>query len=322
MPRAFGTFLAWQSRDSAGCLPSSTLSRLSKPLLPLLLLDLPANTWAKGLKEGSRNMGEGSGRVDTLEGILYSDVGAGDTVRAALTAVGEVERQTEPVTESETGMAGEGGGLREDGGSEQAQGRQRATQTTKRRAAWSPAWQRDPHSVRVEGRDVLGVGGTDIGGGYRRWPPPHMRPGVSAGKELDALGPPDGETPGLHPARQRGQRRPPPQGHSQGEASEGQLRGKDRGSLTDRAADEELCAPVRGQFGVPYIAGLPAEGLQGLDYEATKTQAEDEEKARGDKETHSQLLCWGQAWCQPLLSSCVTPAPSLTIKTGNTDAGP
>lgn len=53
MPCASGTFLAWKSRDSAGCLPSSTLSRLSKPLLPLLLLDLPANTWAKGLKEGS-----------------------------------------------------------------------------------------------------------------------------------------------------------------------------------------------------------------------------------------------------------------------------
>lgn len=65
MPRASGNFLAWQSRDSAGCLPSSTLSRLSKPLLPLLLLDLPANTWAKGLEEGSRNVGEGSGRVDS-----------------------------------------------------------------------------------------------------------------------------------------------------------------------------------------------------------------------------------------------------------------
>lgn len=115
---------------------------------------------------------------------------------------------------------------------------------------------------------------------------------------------------------------PLPEGRSQGEASEGQLHGKDRGSLTDRAADEEPCAPVRGQFGVPCITGLPAEGLQGLDYEATKTQAGDEEKARGDKETHSQLLCWGQAWCQPPLSSCVTPAPSLTVKTGNTDAGP
>lgn len=62
-------------------------------------------------------------------------------------------------------MAGEGGGLREDGGSEQAQGRQRATQTTKRRAAWSPAWQRDPHAVRVEGRDVLGGRGRYWGRG-------------------------------------------------------------------------------------------------------------------------------------------------------------
>ena len=70
------------------------------------------------------------------------------------------------------------------------------------------------------------------------------------------------------------------------------------------------------------MAGLPAEALQGLDYEATKTQAGNEKKARGDKETHSQLLCWGQSWCQPSLSSCEAPAPSLTIKTGNTDAGP
>lgn len=44
-----------------------------------------------------------------MEGILYSNVGAGDTVRAALTAVGEVERQTEPVTESETEKHGDGG---------------------------------------------------------------------------------------------------------------------------------------------------------------------------------------------------------------------
>lgn len=83
---------------------------------------------------------------------------------------------------------------------------------------------------------------------------------------------------------------------------------------------------MRGQFGVPCMAGLPAEALQGLDYEATKTQAGNDQKARGDKETHSQLLpghqCWGQAWCQPSLSSCVTPASSLTVKTGNTAAGP
>lgn len=34
-------------------------------------------------------------------------------------------------------------------------------------------------------------------------------------------------------------REPLPEGRSQGEASEGQLRGKGRGSLTNRAADEE-----------------------------------------------------------------------------------
>lgn len=60
-------------------------------------------------------------------------------------------------------MVGEGGGLRENGGSEQARGRQGATQPAKRRAAQSkggreaPARQGDPRSARVEGRDVLGV---------------------------------------------------------------------------------------------------------------------------------------------------------------------
>lgn len=162
MSCASGTFLAWQSRDSAGYLPSSTLSRLSKPLLPLLLLDLPANTWAKGLKEGSRNVGEGSGSVDSLEGIFYSDAGA------AVTAVGEVERHRQRASDRVRDGETWGWWAREVAcgrteGSEQARGRQRATQTAKRRAAQSkggreaPARQGDPHSVRVEGRDVLGV---------------------------------------------------------------------------------------------------------------------------------------------------------------------
>lgn len=48
-------------------------------------------------------MGEGSGSVDSLEGILYSDAGA------AVTAVGEVERHRQSVTESETEKHGDGG---------------------------------------------------------------------------------------------------------------------------------------------------------------------------------------------------------------------
>lgn len=77
MSCASGTFLAWQSRDSAGYLPSSTLSTLSKPLLPLLLLDLPANTWAKGRGRGFRECGQFGGHILQRSGSSCDSGGGG-----------------------------------------------------------------------------------------------------------------------------------------------------------------------------------------------------------------------------------------------------
>lgn len=153
-------------------------------------------------------MGEGSGSVDSLEGIFYSHAGA------AVTAVGEVERHRQRA--SDRGRDGETWGWwarevacrrtevlsKPEGG--RGQLRQPSGEPPRAREA----------GRRQLGRETLTQSEWRAGmcWGCRWWPAPHMRPGGSMGKELDALGPQDGQTPGLHPARQRGQQRAPPRG--------------------------------------------------------------------------------------------------------------